>query len=122
MTTESTANDAGATKGAAAVRTVVRAVVDGSMTREQAVAAVSPLDIEHMLHSQFDVGGSAITKGLGASPGAAVGAAYFSPDAAVDAYDAGDDVILVRVETSPEDVHGMAIAEGILTTRGGLAS
>ncbi len=122
MTTETIADDAGTTKGAATVRAVVASVAGGSLSREEAVAAVSPLDIEHMLHSQFDVSGSAIVTGLGASPGAAVGAAYFSPDAAVDAYDAGDDVILVMVETSPEDVHGMAIAEGILTTRGGLAS
>ncbi len=122
VTTEMIADDAGTTKGAALVRAVVAAVASGASSRAEAVAAVSPLDIEHMLHSQFDVTGSAIATGLGASPGAAVGAAYFSPDAAVDAYDDGDDVILVMVETSPQDVHGMAIAEGILTTRGGLAS
>ena len=111
-----------ATRGAEHVRAAVAAVEAGSITKAEAVAAVLPSDVEYMLHHQFDAGGSAITSGLGASPGAAVGAAYFSPDAAVDAYDAGEDVILVMIETSPKDVHGMAIAEGILTSRGGLAS
>src|SRR5204863_2975650 len=63
-----------------------------------------------------------IAKGLAASPGAAVGRAYFSADDAADAGDRGEKVILVRPETSPEDVHGMIVAEGILTSRGGLVS
>ena len=63
-----------------------------------------------------------IAKGLAASPGAAVGKAYFTADDAVDAVERGEQVILVRTETSPEDVHGMSVAEGILTSRGGLVS
>ena len=61
-----------------------------------------------------------IAKGLAASPGAAVGKVYFTADDAADAADRGEKVILVRSETSPEDVHGMQVAEGILTARGGL--
>jgi pyruvate,orthophosphate dikinase len=63
-----------------------------------------------------------LTKGLAASPGAAVGKVYFTADDAADAADAGEDVILVRNETSPEDVHGMMVSKGILTARGGLVS
>ena len=63
-----------------------------------------------------------IAKGLAASPGAAVGKVYFTADDAADAADRGEDVILVRTETSPEDVHGMSVAQGILTARGGLVS
>ena len=63
-----------------------------------------------------------LTKGLAASPGAAVGRVYFTADDAADAADRGEKVILVRSETSPEDVHGMSVAEGILTARGGLVS
>ena len=66
--------------------------------------------------------GKVIAKGLAASPGAAVGKVYFTADDAVDAADRGEKVILVRSETSPEDVHGMMVAEGILTARGGLVS
>ena len=63
-----------------------------------------------------------IAKGLAASPGAAVGRVYFTADDAADAADRGEKVVLVRTETSPEDVHGMKVAEGILTARGGLVS
>src|SRR4029079_12463420 len=63
-----------------------------------------------------------IATGLAASPGAAVGRAYFTADDAADAADRGEKVILVRSETSPEDVHGMSVSEGILTARGGLVS
>ncbi len=122
MSIERNVGESAGPKGADAIREAVAAVAAGTLTHSQAVARISSSDVELMLHRQFDAGGSALTSGLGASPGAAVGVAYFSPDAAVDAYDAGEDVILVMAETSPEDVHGMAIAEGILTTRGGLAS
>ena len=76
-----------------------------------------------MLHPQFagtDL--KVIAKGLAASPGAAVGQVYFTADDAADAAERGEKVILVRNETSPEDVHGMQVAEGILTARGGLVS
>ena len=76
-----------------------------------------------MLHPQFAGGEKrVIATGLAASPGAAVGQVYFTADAAVDAADRGERVILVRNETSPEDVHGMQVSEGILTARGGLVS
>src|SRR5439155_10477841 len=63
-----------------------------------------------------------LTKGLAAPPGAAVGRVYFTADDAADAADRGEQIVLVRSETSPEDVHGMIVAEGILTARGGLVS
>ena len=76
-----------------------------------------------MLHPQFEGGDKqVIAKGLAASPGAAVGRVYFTADDAVDAAERGEEVVLVRNETSPEDVHGMQVAEGILTARGGLVS
>jgi pyruvate,orthophosphate dikinase len=79
--------------------------------------------LEQVLHPQFSTGDySVLTHGLGASPGAAVGRVYFTADAAVEAHSVGEKVILVRNETSPEDVHGMLASEGILTARGGLVS
>ncbi len=79
--------------------------------------------LEHVLHPRFAAGGhTVLTRGLGASPGAAVGRAYFTADDAAEAAAAGEKVILVRSETSPEDVHGMLASEGILTARGGLVS
>ena len=79
--------------------------------------------LEHVLHPRFAGGGhTVLTTGLGASPGAAVGRAYFTADDAAAAAEAGEKVILVRSETSPEDVHGMLPSEGILTARGGLVS
>ncbi len=92
------------------------------MPATQAVLSVDCSDVEAVLHGQMDATSEPIAEGLGASPGAASGRAYFTADDAADAYDRGEDVILVAVETSPEDVHGMELAEGILTTRGGLAS
>src|SRR5690606_3672715 len=75
-----------------------------------------------VLHPQFTDKGKALTKGLGASPGAAVGRVYFTADEAEAAWKQGEDVILVRNETSPDDVHGMMASKGILTARGGLVS
>ncbi len=91
--------------------------------RDEAVLRVTADHLDQVLHPQF-AGDEiqVIAKGLGASPGAAVGRAYFTADAAADAADRGEKVILVRNETSPEDVHGMIVAEGILTARGGLVS
>ena len=77
--------------------------------------------LDSVLHPQFKEGAS-IAKGLGASPGAAVGRAYFTADDAETAAKKGEKVVLVRNETSPEDVHGMMVAQGILTARGGLVN
>ena len=110
-------------RGAAAVREAVGACERGEVTRAEAVLRVSADDLDQVLHAQFSGGADGVlTTGMGASPGAAVGRVHFSADACVDAADRGELVILVRNETSPEDVHGMQVAEGILTARGGLAS
>ncbi|HEX5947074.1 MAG TPA: pyruvate, phosphate dikinase [Acidimicrobiales bacterium] len=93
------------------------------ITRDEALSRVTEDHIEQVLHPQFaasDV--QVLATGLAASPGAAVGKAYFSADTAAEAAAAGDDVILVRNETSPEDVHGMQASRGVLTARGGLVS
>ncbi|MFP5318372.1 MAG: pyruvate, phosphate dikinase, partial [Acidimicrobiia bacterium] len=95
------------------------------LSREEALMRVSGEHVEQMLHPDFAVPESTLTvltRGLAASPGAAVGQVYFTADEAADAADRGEKVILVRNETSPEDVHGMIAAEGILTARGGLVS
>jgi pyruvate,orthophosphate dikinase len=92
------------------------------ITREEAVMRVAAEHLDQVLHPQFADKGKALTKGLAASPGAAVGKVYFTADDAVDADERGEKVILVRNETSPEDVHGMMVSQGILTARGGLVS
>ncbi len=92
------------------------------ISKTEAVNRITGDHLDSVLHPQFSGTGTVITKGLGASPGAAVGKVYFTADDAVDATDRGEAVILVRNETSPEDVHGMMVAEGILTARGGLVS
>ena len=83
---------------------------------------VSADHLDQVLHPQFVGSGKVIAKGLAASPGAAVGAVYFTADDAEAAAERGEKVILVRSETSPEDVHGMMASQGILTARGGLVS
>jgi pyruvate,orthophosphate dikinase len=112
--------------GRAALRMAVEMVDDPAirLTRAEAVQRVDPAQVEQSLHPQFvDAEHRAVfARGLAASPGAAVGRAYFSADDAVAAAARGERVILVRNETSPEDVHGMMAAEGILTARGGLVS
>src|SRR4051794_4029575 len=93
------------------------------LTRPEALQRVTAEHLDQVLHPQFaNKGAQVIAKGLAASPGAAVGRVYFSADDAADAADRNEKVILVRTETSPEDVHGMIVAEGILTSRGGLVS
>jgi pyruvate,orthophosphate dikinase len=92
------------------------------ISREEAVMRVTEDHLDSVLHPQFSKKGKALAKGLGASPGAAVGKAYFTADEAEAAWKKGEDVILVRSETSPEDVHGMMASKGILTARGGLVS
>ncbi|HEX5366853.1 MAG TPA: pyruvate, phosphate dikinase [Acidimicrobiales bacterium] len=93
------------------------------ISREEAVLRITEDHIEQVLHPQFaaeDV--TVVATGLAASPGAAVGRAYFTADGAAAAAARGEKVVLVRNETSPEDVHGMQASEGILTARGGLVS
>jgi pyruvate,orthophosphate dikinase len=111
--------------GAAALRMAVEMTKDRhiKLSRPEAVMRVGADHLDQVLHPQF-AGGElkVVAKGLGASPGAAVGQVCFSADGAADAVDRGQKVILVRTETSPEDVHGMIVAEGILTSRGGLVS
>jgi pyruvate,orthophosphate dikinase len=92
------------------------------ISREEAVMRVTAEHLDSVLHPQFKKKSASIAKGLGASPGAAVGRVYFTADDAEHAAKRGERVVLVRNETSPEDVHGMMVAQGILTARGGLVS
>jgi len=109
--------------GTSALQVAVDLVAEGVIDRRQAVARVRAEDLEAVLHAQADLTGARIlATGLAASPGAAVGRVVFTADRAAALAAEGTDVILVRQETSPEDVHGMTVAAGILTTRGGLAS
>ena len=111
--------------GAAALKMAVDMVraSDLGISKAEAVTRITEDHLDSVLHPQFAGSGYAVwAKGLGASPGAAVGQIYFSADDAAAAAERGEQVILVRNETSPEDVHGMLAAEGILTARGGLVS
>ncbi len=92
------------------------------ITKKEALMRVNAEHLDQVLHPQFINKSKALTKGLAASPGAAVGKVYFTADDAEAAAKKGEAVILVRSETSPEDVHGMMVAKGILTSRGGLVS
>ena len=92
------------------------------ISKEEALTRVSADHLDSVLHPQFSGSGKVIAKGLAASPGAAVGKVYFTADDAEAAAERGEKVILVRSETSPEDVHGMMASQGILTARGGLVS
>jgi pyruvate,orthophosphate dikinase len=109
---------------AAALRMAAEMVEEGLIEPKEAVLRVQPAQLDQLLHPQFDPKAKfeAIAKGLNASPGAAVGAVYFTADDAEEHAQAGERVILVRPETSPDDLHGMIAAEGILTSRGGLVS
>ena len=108
----------------AALRMAVEMESDGLIDKREAVLRVAPDQLDQLLHPQFDAAAeyTVITKGLNASPGAAVGRVYFTADAAELHRAQGEQVILVRPETSPDDIHGMIAAEGILTSRGGLVS
>ncbi|MDQ6783413.1 MAG: pyruvate, phosphate dikinase [Actinomycetota bacterium] len=112
--------------GAAALRMAVNMTKQRSwkITREEAISRVTADHLDQVLHPQFDATATftVLARGLAASPGAAVGRAYFSATKAAEAAARGEKVILVRSETSPEDVHGMIASEGILTSRGGLVS
>ncbi|HLG67359.1 MAG TPA: pyruvate, phosphate dikinase [Acidimicrobiales bacterium] len=111
--------------GRAALRMAVDMTADEAirLTKAEAVQRITEEHLDAVLHPQFASGDHPVfAKGLGASPGAAVGRAYFTADDAAAAAARGEHVILVRSETSPEDVHGMLAADGILTARGGLVS
>jgi pyruvate,orthophosphate dikinase len=112
--------------GVAALRMAVDMTKDRriKLRRDEAIQRITAEHLDQVLHPQIENAGSLrkLTKGLAASPGAAVGRAYFTADDAADAADRNEKVVLVRSETSPEDVHGMIVAEGILTARGGLVS
>jgi pyruvate,orthophosphate dikinase len=114
----------GKRNGVAALRMAVEMTSpdDLGISREEAISRITGDLLDQVLHPQFAEPVTPIAKGLGASPGAAVGQVYFTADDAAEAAARGEKVILVRNETSPEDVHGMIVAEGILTTRGGLVS
>ena len=111
---------------AAAVKIAVQMVEEGVITEREAVARIEPAQVDQLLRAQFDPnarkGAQKVAKGLNASPGAAVGRAVFNADTAVEWVEKGEKVVLVRVETSPDDFHGMAVAQGILTARGGATS
>ncbi len=108
----------------AAMKIAVDMVSEGLITEEEAVLRIEPSSLDQLLHPTIDprVTRHVIGSGLPASPGAATGAIVFTAEEAVEAEAEGRKVILVRVETSPEDIHGMHAAEGILTTRGGMTS
>jgi pyruvate,orthophosphate dikinase len=109
---------------AAALRMAVEMEGEGLIDEREAVLRVQPEQLDQMLHPQFDPKAKyeALAKGLNASPGAAVGHVAFTADDAEARAAEGQPVILVRPETSPDDLHGMIAAEGILTSRGGLVS
>lgn len=111
---------------AAALKVAVDLVEEGMITKEEAIAKVEPRQLDALLHPTFKPdavkAAVAITKGLPASPGAASGRVYFSADDATVASERGEPVILVRQETSPEDIQGMNVAQGIMTGRGGMTS
>ncbi|MGO9428538.1 pyruvate, phosphate dikinase [Rhodoblastus sp.] len=110
--------------GRAALRVAVEMATSGLITREEAISRIEPGSLDQLLHPTLDPNAEKIiiATGLPASPGAACGEIVFSSDDAETLKAAGHKVILVRVETSPEDISGMHAAEGILTTRGGMTS
>ena len=112
--------------GAAMVRMAVEMVEEGFIDEKTALLRVEPNKLDELLHPVFDKeavsSAKVLAKGLPASPGAATGKICFFSDEAVNRYAAGEKIILVRIETSPEDLSGMDSAEGILTARGGMTS
>jgi len=110
----------------AALKIACDLVDEGMRTEEEAVAMIDPRNLDTLLHPQFDAAAlkaaTPLGKGLGASPGAACGKVVFTADDAVAWAEKGEKVVLVRLETSPEDITGMKAAQGILTVRGGMTS
>ncbi len=111
---------------AAALKVACDLVDEGMINEEEAVLRVDPKQLDALLHPQFDAEAikkaKAIGHGLAASPGAACGKVVFSAEDAKEWAEKGEKVVLVRLETSPEDIEGMAVAQGILTVRGGMTS
>ena len=111
---------------AAALKIAVDLVNEGMITTDEAILKVEPKQLDSLLHPQFDAvalkKAKEIAMGLAASPGAACGMVYFTAEEATAAAKIGKKVVLVRLETSPEDIEGMAHAQGILTARGGMTS
>jgi pyruvate,orthophosphate dikinase len=109
---------------AAAVKIAIDMVNEGLITKEEAILRVDPQQLDTLLHKTVDpkTKEESIVTGVAASPGAAVGKVVFTADNAVEMAQTGVDVILVRRETSPDDIHGMAAAKGFLTSRGGKTS
>ncbi|WP_033168506.1 pyruvate, phosphate dikinase [Clostridium sp. KNHs205] len=110
----------------AALQIACDLVDEGKITKEQAIARIEAKSLDQLLHPGFDVAAlkaaKPVGKALPASPGAAAGKVYFTADDAKKNHEKGERVILVRLETSPEDIEGMHAAEGILTVRGGMTS
>ncbi len=110
----------------AALKIACDLVDEGMINEKQAVAMIDPRNLDTLLHPQFDAkalkAATPAGKGLGASPGAACGKIVFTADDAVAWHDKGEKVVLVRLETSPEDITGMKASQGILTVRGGMTS
>ncbi len=112
---------------AAALKIAVDLVNEGMLTKEEAILKVEPKQLDSLLHPAFEQkalkAAKPVAKGLPASPGAATGKVYFTAEDAVNAFNNGDKkVVLVRLETSPEDIEGMHVSQGILTGRGGMTS
>lgn len=111
---------------ASALKIAVDLVEEGMLTKEEALLKVEPKQLDALLHPTFSVealkNGEVIASGLAASPGAGAGKIYFNAESVIEATKKGEDTILVRLETSPEDIEGMNHAKGILTIRGGMTS
>jgi pyruvate,orthophosphate dikinase len=111
---------------AAAVKIAIDMVNEGTITKQEAVGRIEPAQVDQLLRAQFEPkarqAATRIAKGLNASPGAAVGRAVFTAADAVEWVGRGEKVVLIREETAPDDFHGMAVAQGILTARGGATS
>ena len=110
----------------AALKIAVDLVNEGMRTEQEAILMIEPKQLDALLHPQFDAAdlkkSQVIAKGLPASPGAACGKVVFTAERAVELSKSGEKVVLVRLETSPEDIEGMAVSQGILTARGGMTS
>ncbi len=111
---------------AAALKVAVDLVDEGMISEKEAVLRVEPKQLDSLLHPQFDAEAlkkaEVIGKGLAASPGAACGKVVFTAEDAKEWHERGEKVVLVRLETSPEDIEGMQVAQGVLTVRGGMTS
>ncbi|WP_031513308.1 pyruvate, phosphate dikinase [Desulfofalx alkaliphila] len=107
-----------------AIKIAVDMVEEGLITKEEAITRVEPAQLDHLLHRRIDPDAKldVLAKGLPASPGSAVGAVVFDSDLAEKIAQEGKKVLLVRLETTPDDIHGIVAAQGVLTSRGGMTS